>query len=292
MGDTEVLIGPYEDELTKIISLAEKTGIIIEDPHSLFDGGYLPKQIISYFQEIVEGIRPIPKRFSPEQILEDPQELTSAPSVEYVVSTFKPLNLGRRDNGSWGHINRIEHVPEEHALSKRMRTEVSTLVEEEETQTTDIQQSLYPSRTKPHKTNYILDVARFGSHEKNLLFLAYGKEIVKKAIELYFGTPRNVHKEKALASGDLRNFQGGLVATMESMRTRRGYRRTEDDILNGIDVHEKMVSKYGFLKEPKMSLRKDLDLERYEALTYLVNVYILGKETNSPKALNLSFKPV
>lgn len=125
------------------------------------------------------------------------------------------------------------------------------------------------------ETNKTLDEARFKKYDKELLFFVYGKKTVLKALSLYVGLEENTHLYDNQPTVDLEKVRSGLVATMESIRT-KNKKNTEIDILQGLDILELMKEKYRDRK-PKMSLGDNEDnLKRLVALEYLVGTYIQG----------------
>ena len=124
------------------------------------------------------------------------------------------------------------------------------------------------------KTNYTLNSIGFINEERDLLFQLYGKNTILTALAVYFGALRNTHRdENSYDNGELRT---GLVATMESIRT-RGRKLTEDAIFGNENIVDIIKGKYAD-RGPVIST-KEGDGFKQALLAHFIGFYIKGGNT-------------
>lgn len=131
--------------------------------------------------------------------------------------------------------------------------------------------AVYLGSHRVPKTNGTLARVGFDGVERDILFLAYGKDVVLTALALYFGPKENAHRDMVKVEYP-EQIKSGLVATMESIRT-RGRSETEHTIFSGEDIVTHMAQKYAE-REPVLRVRNDGDLLRLEAIQFLVGMYV------------------
>ena len=128
------------------------------------------------------------------------------------------------------------------------------------------------------KTNYTLDSVDFILAEKDFLFQLYGKGTVLAALAVYFGALDNTHRDENSSNKD--ELRTGLVATMESIRT-RGREQTENTIFGGENIANVIRRKYDG-REPAMRDRGDNGLQQ-ALLTHFIGFYIKGGNVQEAK---------
>lgn len=131
-------------------------------------------------------------------------------------------------------------------------------------------------------TNDTLARFKFDELERDTLFVAYGKKTVLDAMALYFGSEVNAHRAKAQEMSSVEEtytaIKSGLVATMESIRTRKRP-ATETTMLSDEDILYVMQEKYEGRKVALRVRNSDQEFQK-EVLEYLVNTFITGTRTH------------
>lgn len=123
--------------------------------------------------------------------------------------------------------------------------------------------------------------------QRDNLFKAFGKDTILYAIALYFGAAENYHRNTSLESSSgrkevLADIRSGLVATMESIRT-RGRKLTEYTILNGDNIVDEVRSKYSKGRRPALRLRTEEDINRLDLLKSLIQTYVMANSGKGSK---------
>lgn len=123
-------------------------------------------------------------------------------------------------------------------------------------------------------TNDILQLYGFVSErERNQLFLAYGKDAVRRGLDLFYILNISPTKEK-------------LVATIDSA-ARNGYANTGRMLNNELDIVANVRQHY-----QQLSSLQPKDFEgNHDSLTYLVRKYIFGEDVNLPEPVVIKVEP-
>jgi hypothetical protein len=127
------------------------------------------------------------------------------------------------------------------------------------------------------ETNKTLEVVGFDKDERDFLFRAYGKGAVLQALALYFGAKENSHRDSK-GRENPNHIKSGLVATMESLRT-RGQEQTENSIFGEEDIVDVIKGKYSGGRRPIIRVKSSDDEFRLAVIKQLVQHYIIENTT-------------
>jgi len=120
------------------------------------------------------------------------------------------------------------------------------------------------------ETTRILDKVGFTIDEIDFLFDLYGKQTVLNGISAYVASPTNSHRDDNLTNPW--ENQRGLVATLESIRT-RGLEATQNDVLGSANIVDVMSAKYKN-REPALRARTEEDNFRLALLRHFVGIFL------------------
>lgn len=124
-------------------------------------------------------------------------------------------------------------------------------------------------------TNAVL--SEYGFYEEALrtqIFLAYGKNMVRKGIELYINSPINVQREEAGSDPELK--AQGIIATIDLV-ARKDHHFTERWLNargNVLDLTKRFYSSNGL---PDTAETDTIARTKYATHNYLIQTYILGQ---------------
>ena len=253
--DTKRFIGPNEGSLIDIIRESEMVGVNITDPHSLLECFTMPEVIsaLATVEELTDGShKPHSKSSLFMHII----------GTQTIVNEQAACGLSKEGSSpeSVQYTGGVVYYP----FGIKQPRDFLEL-----------------SKAEPHKTNWVLGIAGFGMDDKDVIFKAYGKAIVRKAIELYF-KGGNSHVVKALSHQNSVSVMQGLIATMEYLRTNRKNAQLNDLRHIEGDILTEMQRKYQSLGAPNNRIRNTYCLEVSEALNYVVGKYILGRDVQPP----------